>query len=413
MKYLNLSLAGSLFCLLVLALPSRAGSEEELRPAMARVVGEVLAGSPEIAAARSAIQAAEARLRGAGLPINNPELGADYENTDVNTWSIGISQTLDWHDKRSAREQVARMELELARRQLEALELEKSHDLLDAMGRILVLRRIHRLAGERVKILQRFEKLVARRYHAGDLSSNDLTLARLSLAEAELLLARRRAELIQAGIDYQSISNRPLDGDLRLPDLRHQQAPAGNDDQLVQAHPLVQSALLEARVARERVRATDHNRRADPTFGIAGGQDDDNALVALSFALPLQIRNRFDSDVDAARAEALMADQLAQQRFRTLGARLRGSREQFSTLHTSWERWLEGGHGSIRKRARFLERLWQAGEMSTTDYLLQLRQTLDTRITGIEFEGDLWSAWIRLLEASATLGDWLKGETKR
>lgn len=411
MKYPN-PCAGALFCLLLLALPAGAASNPEARQAMARVVEQVLSGSPEIAAARSAIQAAEARLRGAGLPIHNPELSADYENTDVNTWSIGVNQAIDWHDKRGAREQVARVELELARQQLAALRLEKSRELVDAMGRILILRRIDKLAEERVNLLMRFEKLVTKRLRAGDLSTNDLTLARLSLAEADMLKARSRAELIQAGIDYQSISSRPLDDAITLPDLYRQELPEWNDEEVIRNHPLVQSALLEARVARERVQAADRDRKADPTLGIAGGQDDDNALVALSFALPLQIRNSFDNEVDAARAEALMADQLAQQRHRTLSARLRGSREQFRTLYRGWELWLKGGHGSILKRAKFLERLWQAGEMSTTDYLLQLQQTLDIRITGIEFEGDLWSAWVGLLEASATLDHWLKGEEK-
>lgn len=51
--------------------------------------------------ASSAFEAAAAR------PLYNPELEIGGENTDVNTRTLGISQTIDWGGKRAARTAVA------------------------------------------------------------------------------------------------------------------------------------------------------------------------------------------------------------------------------------------------------------------------------------------------------------------
>ena len=409
-------LAGRLVCLLALitmasmALAKSADTDAERRHRIAQAVNRALDASPEIAAARSAIQAAEARLTGAGLPLNNPELEAEAENTDINTYRLGINQTIDWHDKRGALEQVARQELLLAREQYEALKLEKSRELLATIGRITILQKIVELARQRTELLARFERLAVKRHTAGDIPRNDLELARLSLAEASMQQARRHSELLQAQTDFRVLAGQPLPEPLPLPLQPGTPGSSDADETLAREHPEVQSALIAAQAARQQVLSADRGRKADPTFGVAAGQEDSETLVALSFSLPLQVRNDFQSDVDAARAEALQADQLAQQSYRELRARIAGSRSQYRTMHTAWNHWMDSGQVSLGKRVRLLDTLWQSGEISTTDYLLQLQQTLDTRITGTELQGELWGAWVHWLAASGTLENWLNGK---
>ncbi len=378
-------LAGRLLCLLALtAMASTAlakSADAERRHRIAQVVNRALEASPEIAAAQSAIQAAKARLTGAGLPLNNPELEAEAENTDINTYRLGINQTVDWHDKRGALEHVARQELLLAQAGYEALKLEKSSELLAAIGRITILQEIVELARQRTELLARFEKLAMKRHAAGDIPRNDLELARLSLAEASMQQARRRSELLQARTDFRILAGRPLPEPLQLPLHPGNPAASDSDETLARQHPEVQRALIAAQAARQQVLSADRGRKADPTFGLAAGQEDSETLVALSFSLPLQVRNDFQSDVDAARAEALQADQLAQQSYRRLRAQITGSRSQYRTMAAAWNHWMDSGQVSLGKRVKLLDTLWQSGEISTTDYLLQLQQTLDTRIT--------------------------------
>lgn len=380
---------------------------------LATIVNRALESNPEIQAAQSAVDAAKARLTGAGLPINNPELELTAERTDISTYTLGISQAIDWHDKQSAFEQAARAELTATRARVEALRLTKATELLDAVGKIAARHEINTLSKRRSEILERFARLAKQRHTAGDISQAELELARLSLAEAVMQHAGDGVELIQARSDYFSLSGQSLSG-IQLPDrLPTMLLPSTQDDEaLTQGHPQVQAALRMAQAARQQIHAVNQERKADPTFGLAAGREDKENLVALSFSIPLQVRNDFRSNVDAAQAEALQAEQEAHQVYRNLLSRLNSARERYKLVANAWSHWLSQGRISLQQRIELLETLWRAGELGTTDYLLQVQQTLDTQIAGVELHGDLWSAWIEWLSASGTLDAWLNNTTK-
>lgn len=413
MKFPYPTFAGSLACLLLSALASAsvaatpAPDETGIRRQIAQVTDRALVASPALAAARAAITAAQARLAGAGLPLNNPEIEAEAEKTDVNTYRLGISQSIDWHDKRAAFEQVAGLELLLVRQEYEALRLHRARELLTTIGRISLLQKIGKLSRERTKLLTHFSRLATRRHAAGDIPRTDLQLARLSLAEANMQEARNRSALLQAGTDFEGLSGYPLGEAPELPSDPGTPSPIDADAALVEQHPDVQTALLAARVARQRIQSADRQRKADPTVGLAAGSDGGHSLLGLSFSMPLQLRNDYRSDVRAARAEALQAEQTSHQTYNNQRARLTGARARYQVIATAWKAWLETGQESLKKRLKLLDTLWEAGEISTSDYLLQLQQTLDTRITGTELQGDLWEAWVDWLAASGTLNDWL------
>jgi cobalt-zinc-cadmium efflux system outer membrane protein len=375
---------------------------------LASIVKRSLHNSPEILAARSAVEAARTRLGGAALPLNNPEIDAEAERTDINTYQIGISQTIDWHDKRSALEQVAQAQLLTAQQQLAALRLSKAAELLDAIGRIATQTAVNRLSRHRSEIMARFSKLAKQRHAAGDISRSELELARLSQAEADMQYARTQAEFIQANSDFYSISGRMLTESVELPEsLSIDFSSRSNDEAIARQHPRVQAALLSAQIAKRQINAADRDRRPDPTVGISAGREDDNNLLALRFSMPLQIRNSYQSNVDAARQDALQAEQLAQQIYWELRAQLESAEQRYTVISNAWKTWLSQGRSSLQKRIELLETLWRAGEISTTDYLLQVQQTLDTQIARIELHGDLWNAWLAWMNYSASLGNWL------
>jgi cobalt-zinc-cadmium efflux system outer membrane protein len=60
----------------------------------------------------------------------------------------------------------------------------------------------------------------------------------------------------------------------------------------------------------------------------------------------------------------------------------------------------------VATRADLLERLLRAGELSTADYVVQLKQTLDTALAGAELEGRLWQSWFELLFAIGEIEHW-------
>lgn len=132
----------------------------------------------------------------------------------------------------------------------------------------------------------------------------------------------------------------------------------------------------------------------------------------MSLALPLQVRNDFRSEVNAAQAVSLQAEQEAQQVFRDTVAQLQAARIRFRLIANAWSVWASQGQTSLQQRLALLERQWQAGEMNSTNYLLQIQQSLETRITATELQGERWRTWVEWLNASARLNDWLHDTAK-
>ncbi|MAT84314.1 MAG: ABC transporter permease, partial [Gammaproteobacteria bacterium] len=75
--------------------------------------------------------------------------------------------------------------------------------------------------------------------------------------------------------------------------------------------------------------------------------------------------------------------------------------------NAAWDDWERTGQVSLRRQTDLLRRLWEAGELSTTDYLVQLRQTLDVRESALDLRFALWEAWFEWLQASGRLDTWL------
>ncbi len=370
---------------------------------LSTIVEQALADNPDIQAARAAVAAAEARLTGAGRPLNNPELELDGERSDITTVTIGLAQTLDWHDKRGAREALARTTLEHARTELALLRYEKAAELLRSIGRIATARRITALSQQRVETMQRFAELAEKRHRAGDIARAEWELARLSLTEATIEQARHRAALAEAEGDYRRTTGTNPPDTVTLPDDIDQLPGEATPDD----HPRLRLPRLALQQARQQIDVADRERKADPTVGIAAGREEDQGLVGLRLSLPLLVRNRFDDEVEAVRAEALQAQQQFRQVQRRLDADAATARQRHRLMSAAWQQWQDTGERSLAQRIEVLEKLWQAGEIGSTDYLLQVQQTLDTRIAAAELHGDLWDAWIGWLAASGRLMQWL------
>jgi len=382
------------------------------RQQLSAIVDQALAENPEIQAALAAVDAAQARLSSAGLPLNNPELEVGAERTDINVYTLGVSQTWDWHDKQSAFAQAAEAELAAARAELDALRLSKAAELLEALNGIATHHEITRLAEERSQVFKRFVELAEQRFKAGDIPPSELELARLSLMEAVMQHAASGAELIQAETDFFSISAQALNPDIKSLGPLPAGLPSLDEAAQARRHPQFQAAYQTAQAAKRQIQATDRQRRADPTLGLALGREGEENLVGLSLSIPLQLRNDFRADVAAAQADALQAEQQAQQVYQVLSARLSSAKKRYALVFNAWQLWVAEGRGSLQQSIKLLERQWQAGEMSSADYLLQVQQTLNTQIAGVELRGRLWSAWIEWLSASGTVFDWLNIDPK-
>lgn len=377
-------------------------------PALRALIGEVLRSNPRVAAAQAALDAARARERAAARPLFNPELELDAESADTSAASLGVNQTIDWGNKRGSRRTLAGFERETAEAELAGLRLSLGAELLSGLADHQSARELDRLAQRRSEIMGRFAALAERRRKAGDLGQVDLDLARLAATQARLQRAQAGAALADARAALTAVLGglRPrLPAlDTVLPELD----PGGLDyETLLEGLPglRVQRARINARRAALALRARE--RRADPTLGLRAIRDSANNGAGITLSVPLFVRNDFRAEVEAANADLIQAQQQGQDAYRQARARLSSAATRYRLIREAWRDWQQTGQASLESQISLLQRIWQAGELDTTDYLVQLRQTLDTRASALELRGELWRAWSDWLAASAQLEAWL------
>lgn len=376
--------------------------------ALAQFVERALAANPRVQAAAAAADAEAARSQGASRPLFNPGLELEYENSDIDLTTLELSQTLDWHDKRSARKSAADAGLEAARAGLQSLREQLTGEILTALADLDRASRLRNLAAERVELLKRFVSLHQRRAAAGDIGQTELQLAHLALAEARLQYADAATEAVESRTALSRLTGAVPASPLAFPAvIPTPSLEPGGTEGMAANHPAVREARLHALAAERRIRMSDLDRRADPTIGIKGGREDRETLIGLRLEIPLQVRNDYSEQVDAARAEALKAEREAQDTFRNVLSQLEGAHRRLVLTRESLTQWRSQGQPSLKGYASLLEKLWKAGEVGTTEYLVQLRQALDTRVAGEALQGKAWLAWADWLSAAGRVQKWL------
>ena len=102
------------------------------------------------------------------------------------------------------------------------------------------------------------------------------------------------------------------------------------------------------------------------------------------------------------------SEQALRQQKRDIKARLLSSTERFRLLQTAFNEWLKTGRGHVTRQLKLIKRLWSSGDMSTTEYLVQLKQALETQASGIELRNKMWRSSFDWMNDTASIDDWLK-----
>jgi len=364
---------------------------------------------PQVSAARAALDASSAFEAAASRPLYNPELQLEAEDADSKVRALGISQTFDWGGKRRARQTVAELERQSSAAEFKAIRWQVSIDLLTALANYQTETERSALAEDRVKAMQEFASISLRRLDSGDISQIEMNLAMLASTQARMQLATAVASVAesrQAVTNYVTStaeSQWPKIG-VELPPLPSSGASAQD---LVMILPQVRAAQLLAEAAGARVSLRERERRVDPTVTLRGGKEDDESLIGLNVTIPLNVRNRFRHEVTAASAEHRQARQVFSDTSRRAYSRFLGARQRYQISQSAWQDWQKTGDVSLQSQGDLLRRLWEAGEISTTDYLVQLRQTLDTSESALELRNAMWRAWFEWMTASGQIETWL------
>jgi len=382
---------------------------------LASFVRAIVDSSPQVNAARAALDASTAFAGAAGRPLYNPALEFEFENADSETRAIGISQTFDWGGKRRARTALAESERRSVEADYLAVRWQVAVDLMSALAAHQTESDRRALAGVRVDTMQDFATLAERRFDAGDISQIELDLAVLASTQARMQQATAAANVAEARQAVTSIAiGSPTSEWPQLETTLPATAASSADAQdYVMRLPDVRAAQFQVAAAAALVELRRRERRLDPTITLRGGKEDDENLIGLNVTVPIPVRNRFTYEVTAASAARRQAQQFASDTMRRAYTRFIGALERYQLSRDAWQDWENTGDVSLRRQTELLRRLWEAGELSTTDFLVQITQTLDTGESALELRQAMWRAWFEWLTASGQLGEWLGPEAIR
>lgn len=384
-------------------------------PALRTALRAALQASPELDAARADLDAARARSRAAGQPLYNPSLLLEAERADVDRHTVGIALPLDLSGKRRARADVASADEQVAELSYQLIHRDLAARWLKAWSDAAFSERQQELGQRRLLLMQRFDELAAQRLTVGDISSPERDLAGLALAEAQGQQAVLVGDAAMARASLRAISG---DHVTVLPALPEGVAPA-----MKVIVPLANAELPELRRVRARRQLADAGiqvaRRAripDPELSLTGGEvrsgSRSDRVIGVSLSIPLPVRNSGRDEVMAARADAAAADASVRAAEWAAIARLQETHERYAAMRDAATAFRRGRAAAFEERGALLEKLWRAGEIGTSDYLVQLKQSLDTALSGQQLESRTWQAWFDYLTAAGRLEDWL-GEPRQ
>ncbi len=364
---------------------------------------------PLIQAEMAALKARHAEQRAAGNAIYNPELELDAERSTDDTFTIGLNQTIDLSDKRGAREKIAASKYSLFQTKLATIKNTVTIKLLKALATFHRESHQGELAKSRMQIVQEFANLANRKFLAGDISQTESSLAALSLTQAQIDFATQQSSLAEAEQSLYLYAHNPRNGKWPQLPTEFPKLSIGESDynHLVKFLPEVQLAKSEVAVLTNQIELRKRERKPDPTIGIRGGEEGSDTLVGVNISFPLFIRNSFDAEVEVAQSEHLEAEYRYQNSINKATTRLTAATTRFTKTQVAWESWQSSNNESFEKQTKLLKRLWEAGALSTTEYLVQLNQILDMQFSAADLRHQLWRAWFDWLAVSGTVSHWL------
>ena len=346
-----------------------------------------LEGHPSMSAVRAQLISINANADAADQPLYNPELTSEYErNGEENNFTLGIQQTVDWWNQSSVRQDKAVFMRLAADAYYQQQLLDKAADALSALVEWQANERAASIAEDQKKQLNTLLALAVKRQKAGDIASIDAELAFLSLSQqlaqtAEIEVALQKSENSLRELLPQWTAKKG-----GIPETFWPSEPIVVSDNDLLSHPLVQNAHAQWQVFNEEAEAVRLAVKADPTFGVNAGRDGGDNLIGLTFSIPLNVRNNFSAEKRAANSAALEHEARFQAVYRKQRFNWQAAKTTWSRYQEQYHLWQTTVQGRVNNSAELLERQWQSGDLSTTNYLQALNQRADSLQSGIHLE---------------------------
>ena len=416
----RLAFSGLLLLIAVMITPvvfAQPGQTTTLRT-LSAFLDQLESKHPQLRASKAERDAAAARVRAASRPVYNPEIELDSERVGFNsrhvdTTTLGVNQAIDWHDKRSARKNIATVEQQVTQYETQASRQLLIADIFSALADYQVQREIIQAHRKRLALTKQVLAQANRLYQAGDISKLDLEQIRLNQTQTQLTLDRSRTQLTTYAHALVTAAGLQRKNWPALPYAPPAIQPARlNYDQILNSLPILKAAQTRVAVARSTLRLRVREQKPDPTIGLRAGGEGSDKILGVTLSIPLNVRNSYRAEVDEARANIRVAEgHLENTRYR-LKSQLQSAAQSYQLTYAGWKSWQKVAGSSLQKQSQLLLRLWKAGELSTSDYLVQLNQIREAELNNVELKGNIWKAWFNWLASSNQFKQWLGGKIK-
>ena len=373
-----------------------------------RWLNKNVSNHPSVLAAKAAVDSAGFQLIAADKALYNPNLELDAETAETDSASIGLSQTIDWGDTRGARTEMASSQRAAASYAYEAERRVIAQAFLSGLSDYHSSRALKELAEQGYTLMRRSAKLAKQRFSAGDLNKVEVDLANLTHAQARFQRADAVSQHVRATQNLIALTGSAnTDWPALLSTFPDPEAQVQEIEKSVRQLPQMRAILSRVKAAQSNIKVQAGQGSVNPTVAFRVGKEETTTLLGLNLSVPLQLRNNFKAEVDVANAEMIQAERESMDVYRKLKSRLEVALASYQLSRSAWLSWQASGEDTLSEQIKLLERLWKAGEINTTDYLIQLNQALQTKASAIKQRGRMWTDWSEWLLASGNIGQWL------
>ena len=407
-------------CLLAFASYSKANVTPVLTTTAPAPIKQALQSAwnnhPNSRITESQLAAARARADAASRPLYNPELElvSDKEGADRLS-TAELSMAIDISGKRQARRDAGAAQLQFDEAQAQLRRRDFAVNWLTAWSSVQGAQQAVQVGNKRLDLMIRFADLAEKQFKVGDISSLERDLALLARDEAQSEQANLLADLAEQEESFRNVGGQPDHSSMNL--MSANNLPSINTEHAIKLESLPEWQLVNANAlaAQRLIAVAQKDRIADPTLGFTSGRIDygnvNDNIVGIKLSIPLYVRNSYRAEVVAAQADSDAANIDVERVNTELQSRATRARTAYAAMQKAVQLWRSSKGTSVESRSELLEKLWRAGEISTADYLLQLKQTLDTALAGAELESRLWRSSTEYLSATGQLESWLGLDT--
>ncbi len=374
---------------------------------------------PEVQAQLTRQQQAELAIQAADRAVYNPELGLNYQNADTDSYSLGLSQTLDWGDKRGVATKRAELEAQIL---FADIGLERNQMLakrLLALAEQAQSRKALTFAEQQLRFTKAQLGIAKQRLAAGDLSNVELQLMQLELATntADYALAEQTA-LVADGKVIELLGDNNLAFSEFIKEIhvfvaQAKQAPAPELGTSKSTLPALASAYQQVLLARVNAMQVKADTSADPTISLGAEKEGTDNKLGVGISIPLQVRNNYSELQAVADKGIAIAEQGYLARERVLTAKQKHVLYALPRLLERYQDWRELVQVSGAKAAKSLSQQWQAGDVSTSEYLQSRRQLAASYLVGLNLETAIYQSWLTWMGESGQLMPFLNGTAEQ